>query len=81
MAELETLSLDNLDLVEVTQSDTDRDVSVNFPFSPEFPATTGLEIEARAGDAEGEIDAGDLAVHDVTTPSLGRQRSVTGTTR
>lgn len=98
MSELKTLSLDNLDLVEMTQSDTDMDVSVNFPFSPEFPATTGLEldgghnvvyfeiepgkelgthkdspeeliiclegdkIEAWAGDAEGEIGAGDLAV-------------------
>jgi quercetin dioxygenase-like cupin family protein len=98
MTELKTLSLDDLDLVEVTQSDTDMDVSVNFPFSPEFPATTGLEldgghnvvyfeiepgkelgthkdspeeliiclegdkIEAWAGDAEGEIGAGDLAV-------------------
>jgi len=81
MAELETLSLDNLDLVEVTQSDTDTGVSVNVPFSPAFPAITGLEIEAWAGDAKGEIGAGDLAVHDVTTPSLGRQRSVTGTTR
>jgi quercetin dioxygenase-like cupin family protein len=98
MTELKTLSLDDLDLVEVTQSDTDMDVSVNFPFSPEFPATTGLEldgghnvvyfevepgkelgthkdspeeliiclegdkIETWAGDAEGEIGAGDLAV-------------------
>ena len=44
MAELETLSLDGLDLVEVTQSDTDTGVSVNVPFSSAFPATTGLEI-------------------------------------
>lgn len=98
MTEIETLSLDDLDLVEVTQSDSEMDVSVNFPFSPAFPATTGLEleggqnvvyfeiepgkelgthrdspeelmvclagdeIEAWAGDATGEISAGDLAV-------------------
>ena len=37
MSEFKTLSLDNLDLVEVTQSDTDMDVSVNFPVSPEVP--------------------------------------------
>lgn len=98
MTELRTLNLDDLELVEVTQADTDMDVNVNFPFSPEFPATTGLEldgghnvvyfeigsgkelgthkdspeeliiclegnsIEVWAGDAEGTIGAGDLAV-------------------
>jgi quercetin dioxygenase-like cupin family protein len=98
MTELKTVSLDDLDLVEVSQTDTDMDVSVNFPLSPEFPATTGLElegghnvvyfeiepgrelgthkdspeelvlclegdgIEVWAGDAEGEIGAGDLTV-------------------
>jgi quercetin dioxygenase-like cupin family protein len=98
MSDLKTVTLGDLELVEMTQSDTEMEVNVNFPFSPEFPATTGLEldgghsvvyfeiapgkelathkdspeelivclagedIEAWAGDAEGEIAAGDLAV-------------------
>ncbi|MFB6149005.1 MAG: cupin domain-containing protein [Halobacteriales archaeon] len=98
MSELKAISLEELDLVELTQSDSAMEVNVNFPFSPDFPATTGLElegghnvvyfeiepgkelathkdspeelivcldgsgIEAWAGDAEGEIEAGDLAV-------------------
>lgn len=98
MSELKTVSLDELELVEMTQDDTEMEVDVNFPFSPEFPATTGNElegghnvvyfeiepgkklgthtdspeelivclqgenIEAWAGDATGEISAGDLAV-------------------
>lgn len=98
MSELKAITLDELDLVELSQSDSEMNVDVNFPFSPEFPATTGLElegghnvvyfeiepgkelathtdspeelivcldghgIEAWAGEAEGEIEAGDLAV-------------------
>ena len=98
MSELTTLSLDDLGLVNMTQSNSDMEVDVNFPLSPEFPASTGLEldgghnvvyfeiepgkklgthtdspeelivcfegggIETWAGDAEGEIGAGDLAV-------------------
>jgi quercetin dioxygenase-like cupin family protein len=98
MSDLKTLTLEDLDLVDVHQSDSDMDVSVNFPFSPTFPATTGMElegghtvvyfevepgkalgthrdspeelivcldgegIEAWAGDAEGEVGAGDLVV-------------------
>lgn len=98
MSDLKTVTLNDLELVEMTQSDTEMEVDVNFPFSSEFPATTGLEldgghnvvyfeiapgkklathkdspeelivclagedIEAWAGDAEGEIAAGDLAV-------------------
>lgn len=98
MSELKTLSLDDLELVKSTQSDSDMEVNVTFPFSSEFPAASGLElegghnvvyfeiepgkelathkdspeelivclegngIEAWAGDAEGMIGAGDLAV-------------------
>jgi quercetin dioxygenase-like cupin family protein len=98
MSDLKTLTLEDLDLVDIHQSDSDMDVSVNFPFSPTFPATTGMElegghtvvyfevepgkalgthrdspeelivcldgegIEAWAGDAEGEVGAGDLVV-------------------
>lgn len=98
MSELTAVSLGDLETVELTQDGSEMEVSVNFPFSPAFPATTGLElegghnvvyfeiepgkqlgthtdspeelivcldgegIEAWAGDAEGEIGAGDLAV-------------------
>jgi quercetin dioxygenase-like cupin family protein len=98
MSELKAFSLDDLDPFQLTQENTEMQVDVNFPFSPEFPATTGLElegghnvvyfeidpgkklgthtdspeelivclqgenIEAYAGDATGEIGAGDLAV-------------------
>lgn len=110
MSELKTVGLDDLELVEVTQADTDMEVNVNFPFSPEFPATTGLEldgghnvvyfeiepgkelgthkdspeelviclegdsIEAWAGDAEGTIGAGDLAVIPPLAPHGFRNR-------
>jgi len=98
MSELNTVVLDELELVELTQADTDMAVDVNFPFSQSFPAATGMEldgghnvvyfeiepgkklathrdspeelivclageqVEAWAGDAHGEIAAGDLAV-------------------
>lgn len=98
MPELKTARLGGLDLVEMTQETTEMEVGVNFPFSPEFPATTGMElegghnvvyfeidpgkklgthtdspeevvvclqgedIEAWAGDAEGYIEGGDIAV-------------------
>ena len=45
MSELTTLTLDDLDLVKVTQSNSDMEVDVNFPFSPEFPASTGMELD------------------------------------
>jgi len=64
MSELKTLSLDNLDLVDITQSDTDMDVSVNFPFSPEFPATTGLELDGGHNVVYFEIEPGkELGTH------------------
>lgn len=95
---LMAVTLDDLDLVQVTQPNTDTRVRVNFPFSPAFPATTGHElegghnvvyfeiapgdelgthrdspeelvvcldgdgVEARAGDATGELTVGDVAV-------------------
>ena len=64
MAELKTLSLDELELVGVTQSESDMDVNVNFPFSPEFPATTGLELEGGHTAVYFEIEPGnELGTH------------------
>ena len=45
MSELTAFSLDDLELFQLTQDDTEMEVDVNFPFSPEFPATTGNELE------------------------------------
>lgn len=64
MTELKTISIDDLELVEVTQSDTDMDVNVNFPFSPEFPATTGLELEGGHNVVYFELEPGtELGTH------------------
>jgi quercetin dioxygenase-like cupin family protein len=64
MSELKTLTLDDLELVEVTQSDSEMDVNVNFPFSPEFPATTGLELEGGHNVVYFEIEPGrELGTH------------------
>jgi quercetin dioxygenase-like cupin family protein len=64
MSELKTLSLDELELVEVTQSDTDMNVEVNFPFSPAFPATTGLELEGGHNVIYFEVEPGkELGTH------------------
>ncbi|ERG87897.1 MAG: cupin domain protein [halophilic archaeon J07HX5] len=98
MSELTAFSIEDLELVELTQETTEMGVNVNFPFTPEFPATTGHElegghnvvyfeiepgkelgthtdspeeiivclrgddIEAWAGEAEGTISGGDIAV-------------------
>ena len=64
MPGLTTISLDELDLVSVTQSETDMDVNVNFPFSTEFPATTGLELEGGHNVVYFEIEPGkELGTH------------------
>ena len=43
--DLTAIRFDELELVEMTQANTDMEVRANFPFSPAFPATTGLELE------------------------------------
>lgn len=64
MTELKTLSLDDLELVGVTQSESEMDVSVNFPFSPGFPATTGMELEGGHSVVYFEIEPGkELGTH------------------
>lgn len=64
MSKLKSLTLDDLELVEVIQSDTEMDVRVNFPFSPEFPTTTGLELEGGHTVVYFEIEPGkELGTH------------------
>jgi len=64
MSELQTVTLEDLELVELTQEHTDMAVNVNFPFSPEFPATTGLELEGGHNVVYFEVEPGDtLGTH------------------
>jgi Cupin domain. len=58
MTDLKTATLDDLELVRLTQESTEMDVNVNFPFSPEFPATTGIELEGGHNVVYFEIDPG-----------------------
>lgn len=103
-SDLTAIRFDDLELVEMTQANTDMEVRANFPFSPAFPATTGLEldgghtvvyfevppgkelgthkdspeelvicldgdgIEARVGDATGDIAAGEMVVVPAMEP-------------
>jgi len=62
--ELKTVSLDALDLVRATQSGSEMDVRVNFPFSPAFPAATGVELEGGHNVVYFELDPGrELSTH------------------
>jgi quercetin dioxygenase-like cupin family protein len=61
---LETVRLDDLELLRATQSDSEMDVRVCFPFSPTFPASSGLELEGGHAVVYFELDAGgELATH------------------
>lgn len=42
---MKSIELSELELVELWQEDTDMDAAVNFPFTPAFPATTGIEAD------------------------------------
>jgi quercetin dioxygenase-like cupin family protein len=69
--ELKTVSLEDLDLVEITQSNTDMEVNASFPFSPAFPATTGLELEGGHTVVYFEIDPGkELGTHEDSPEEL-----------
>jgi quercetin dioxygenase-like cupin family protein len=62
---LETISLDDLDLVEITQSDTDMEVNASFPFSSEFPASTGIDLEGGHTVVYFELEPGkELGTHE-----------------
>jgi quercetin dioxygenase-like cupin family protein len=61
---LETVSLGDLELLRGTQPGTEMDVRVNFPFSPAFPATSGVELEGGHNVVYFELDPGtELATH------------------
>jgi quercetin dioxygenase-like cupin family protein len=64
MAALKTRSLGELELVESTQPNSDMEVKVNVPFSSEFPASSGLELEGGHNVVYFEIEPGkELATH------------------
>jgi quercetin dioxygenase-like cupin family protein len=61
---LETVRLEDLELVRATQRDSEMDTRVNFPFSAAFPATTGIELDGGHNVVYFELDAGaELATH------------------
>jgi quercetin dioxygenase-like cupin family protein len=61
---LQTVRLDDLELVAATQADSSMEARVNFPFSPAFPATTGIELEGGHNVVYFELDPGaELGTH------------------
>lgn len=61
---LKTVSLEKLELLRATQSDTAMDVAVSFPFSRAFPATTGLELDGGHNVVYFELEPGaELGTH------------------
>ena len=63
-ATLKQIALDELELVRTTQADSAMDAGVNFPFSPTFPATTGLELEGGHSVVYFELESGaELGTH------------------
>jgi quercetin dioxygenase-like cupin family protein len=62
--DLKTVTLDDLELVRATQPRSEMDVRVSFPFSPAFPATTGLELDGGHTVVYFELEPGcELATH------------------
>jgi len=62
---LKKIRLDDLDLVEITQSDTDMEVNASFPFSAEFPASTGIDLEGGHTVVYFELEPGkELGTHE-----------------
>jgi len=71
MAELKTIHLDDLDLVEIAQEDTDMEVRASFPFSPVFPASTGQELEGGHTVVYFELEPGrELGTHEDSPEEL-----------
>jgi quercetin dioxygenase-like cupin family protein len=61
---LETVSLDDLELVRATQPGSEMDARVNFPFSRAFPAASGVELEGGHNVVYFELEPGtELATH------------------
>ena len=64
MTDLETLSLDDLDLLAVSQADTAMDVRAGFPFSRGLPGDTGIELGGGHTAVYFEIEPGnELGTH------------------
>jgi quercetin dioxygenase-like cupin family protein len=61
---MQTVALDDLQLVEGRQPGTEMAVRVNFPFAPTFPASSGLELEGGHNVVYFELDPGaELSTH------------------
>jgi len=71
MTDLKTIALHDLDLIEITQTGTDMEVSASFPFSPGFPASTGMELEGGHTLVYFEIAPGkELGTHEDSPEEL-----------
>jgi quercetin dioxygenase-like cupin family protein len=67
-AELKTVNLDSLELVRATHSTAEMDVRVNFPFSPSFPAASGVNLEGGHNVVYFEIDPGQKLGTHIDSP-------------
>lgn len=65
---LKTFSLDTLELVRATQARSEMDMRVNFPFSPSFPASTGIELDGGHNVVYFELDSGQKLGTHVDSP-------------
>jgi quercetin dioxygenase-like cupin family protein len=65
---LKTFSLDTLELVRATQARSEMDVRVNFPFSPSFPASTGIDLDGGHNVVYFELDPGQKLGTHVDSP-------------
>lgn len=62
--EMTKIRFDDLELVEMTQANTDMQVRANFPFSSLFPASTGQELKGGHAVVYFEIPPGkELGTH------------------
>jgi quercetin dioxygenase-like cupin family protein len=68
ITELKTFNLDDIELIRATQSRSEMDARVTFPFSPSFPATTGLELEGGHNLVYFELDPGQKLGTHVDSP-------------
>lgn len=68
---LTTIRFEDLELLELTQANSDTEFGVNAPFKPAFPATTGLELAGGHNVVYTEIAPGkELGTHTDSAEEL-----------
>jgi quercetin dioxygenase-like cupin family protein len=69
--QLKTVALGDLELVEIAQTGTEMELEASFPFSPLFPASTGLELEGGHTVVYFELEPGkELGTHEDSPEEL-----------